>query len=224
MGIGPSSEEGTSNRRHWLPDLFFGMAAPEIQRQHMRPGHRLLVLLNAIAWRIVIAISFLALLIGLGLLYLEWPPSEIRAAASLNYSTIDYAKVTCVSIVPHQVVVEGKEATDPRLAKLITDDLSIKSVLFDAPYSQCPWDFFINITAGTEYSVRNGFSPAQYVIAVGICERTDDTHPNSDHCLNKNVYVFNWRANLHDLFRVAILGLRPETPNMKLITMKVGDD
>lgn len=189
----------------------------------MQSGYRLLFALNAIAWRIVIAISLLALLIGLAVVSLEWPPSEIRAAASLNYSRIDYTRVTCVSIVPHQVIVEGKETADPRLAKLITEILSIKTVV-DASYSECPWDFFINITAGTEFSIRNGFSLAQYAIAVGICERTDDTHPNSDHCLNKNVYVFNWRVRLHDLFRVAILGLKPETPSMKLITMKADND
>lgn len=190
----------------------------------MRPGHRLLVLLNAFAWRIVIAISFLALLIGLVVLSLEWPPSEIRAAASLNYSTIDYAKVTCVSIAPHHVIVEGRNTPDPRLAKLITDILSIKTVLFDASYSECPWDFFINVTPGTVYGVRNGFVLAQYLMAVGICERTDDRHVDANKCLSKNVYVFNWRATPHDLFKVGIIGLKPETPDKKLIRMKADND
>jgi hypothetical protein len=179
---------------------------------------------NETAQSIAIALSVAGFLIGLIILFLEWPPSEVRAAASLNYSTIDYGKVTCVSIAQHQVTIEGKDIQDPKLAKSITDILSIRTVLFDAPYSQCPWSFFINMVPGTEFAVRNGLLPAQYLISIDICERTDERHVDTNKCLSKNVYVFNWRANPHDLFRAALIGLKPETADDELFTLKVADD
>jgi hypothetical protein len=96
----------------------------------MLPGQRLLLLLrnNETAQSIAIAISVASLLIGLVFLFLEWPPSEIRAAAITNFSTIDYGSVTCVSIASRDLTVEGKETPDRKVAKWIADILSIKTV------------------------------------------------------------------------------------------------
>jgi hypothetical protein len=192
----------------------------------MLPGQRLLLLLrnNETAQSIAIAISVASLLIGLVFLFLEWPPSEIRAAAITNFSTIDYGSVTCVSIASRDLTVEGKETPDRKVAKWIADILSIKTVFFNAPYAACPWAFSINIAPGTDFAIHDGLLPAQYLVSVGICERINDRHMDPNKCLSKNVYVFNWRARPHDLFMVGIIGLRPETRNMEMITMKVDDD
>lgn len=192
----------------------------------MRQGQRLLLLLrnNETAQSVAIAISVAGVIIGLVVLFLEWPPTEIRAAVSTNYSTIEYDKVNCVSIGPHDLTVEGKDIPDPRLGKFITDTLSIRSVLFSAAYSECPWTFFINIAPGTNFAVHDGVLPAQYLVSVGICERTDDGRPNAGKCVNKNVYVFNWRVKPRDLFRVAIVGLKPDTKDDEEFTVRAEHD
>jgi hypothetical protein len=192
----------------------------------VRPIQRLLSLLreNETAQSIAIAISVTVTVIGLVILLLEWPPSEFRAVTSTNYSTIDYEKVTCVSIGPHDLRVGGKDIPDPKLAKFIAEALSIKSVLFDATYSQCPWLFFVEAVPGSISAAGGGILPAQYLMAVGICQRIDDGHVDLNRCLKKNVYVFNWRVTPHDLFRVAVVGLKPETMDHEPFTVKVADD
>jgi hypothetical protein len=191
----------------------------------MQPIRGLLLLLrnNETAQSIAIAISVTAAVIGLVVLFLEWPADEFRAAASTNYSTIEYDKVTCVSIGPHDLRVGGKDVPDPKLAKFIAEVLSIKSVLFDATYSQCSWLFFVEAVPGS-ISARGGILPAQYLMAVGICQRINDSHVDPNKCLNKNVYVFNWRVKPHDLFRIAVVGLKPETADDEPFTVKVADD
>jgi hypothetical protein len=177
------------------------------------------------AIQITAIVMFVAgVIAGLVFLVLEKSSDELLAAVSTNYSTIDYGKVACVSIAPNQVTVEGAATPDPKLAESITDILSIKTVLFDAGYAECPWDFFVNVAPGTTFAIRDGFLPAQYLVSVGICERTDDKHVNPNNCLSKNVWVFNWRAKPHDLFRVGLIGLRPDTPEMEQIRMRVEGD
>jgi hypothetical protein len=172
----------------------------------------------------IIAAVLVASLIGLIFVILKLYPDELLATASLNYSTIDYDKVTCVSIAPDGLTVEGKDTPDPKLAKSVVDTLSIRTVLFGAPYSECPWDLFVNIAPGPLLGIRHGLLPAQYLVSAGICERTGDVHVNPNKCLSKNIYVFNWRAKPHDLFRIGLIGLRPETPDMEEIRMRTDDD
>jgi hypothetical protein len=177
------------------------------------------------ALRAIIAAVFVASAVaGLIVVMLALYPYELLATASLNYSTIDYAKVTCVSIGPHRVTVEGKDVPDPTLAKSIADFLAIRTVLFGAPYSECPWDFSVNVAPGPIIAVRYGLLPAEYLVSVAICERTGDVHVNPNKCLSKNVYVFNWRAKPHDLFRIGIIGLKPQAPDMEEIRMRADDD
>jgi hypothetical protein len=192
----------------------------------MQPIRRLLFLLknNETAQSIAIALSVAGFLIGLAVLFLGWPVDEFRAAASTNYSTIDYDKVNCVSIGPHDLRVGGKDIPDPKLAKSIVDVLSIKSILSSATYSQCPWTLYVNVVPGMTFDVSDGLLPAQYLVSVGICQRTDDGHVNPNKCLNKDVYVFNWRVEPHDLFRIGLFGLKPETKEEEEFKVKAHDD
>lgn len=191
------------------------------------PGIERLALLlrnNEKAQSIAIAMSVAGLVIGLVFIILEWPSYEFRATAFTNYSTIAYDKVICVSIGPHDLRVGAEDIPDPKLAKSITDVLSIKSVLLDAAYSQCPWVFFVEAVPGSVSAVRDGVLPAQYLIAVGICERINDSRVNPNKCLNKNVYVFNWSVKPHDLFRIAIVGLKPGTKDAEEFRVKANND
>jgi hypothetical protein len=192
----------------------------------MQPVRQSLLLLrkNETLQSIAIAISVTALVIGLVVLFLEWPPSEFRAAASTNYSTIDYEKVTCLSINSQRVTIEGRRYSDPLLAKSMTDILSIKRILLDAAYSECPWDFFVVVSPGTDFAVLDGVLPAHYTMAIGVCERTSDGRPNASNCVNKDVYVFNWRVKPHDLFRIGLVGLRPETKEKEEFKVKAQDE
>ena len=192
----------------------------------MPAGRRLVLLLrkNETAQSIAIAISVASSIVGLVVLFLEWPVDEFRAIPHLAYSTISYDKVDCLSINSQSVTIEGQRYSDPSLAKSITDILSIKSVLFGATFSQCPWSFFANIVPGTDFVVHDGILPAQYLVSVGICQRIDDRHVNPGNCLNKNVYVFNWRVKPHDLFRIGLTALRPETQDKEEFRVKAHDD
>ena len=163
------------------------------------------------------------LVVGVILAALEKYLDEVVAAASTNYSTIDYSKITCVSIGPHRLTHEGKDTPDPKLAKSITDILSIKTVLYDASYSECPWDFSINVTSGG-LGIHYGAVSPEYSLSVRICERIDDHRVDGDKCLSKNVYVFSTFVRLHDLFRIGLIGLKPETPDMRPITMRANSD
>jgi hypothetical protein len=117
-----------------------------------------------------------------------------------------------------------KDYFDPALAKSIADTLSIKRILLDAAYSECPWTFFAVVVPGTTSGMFDGFFPAQYLVSVGICERTDDKNVNPNKCVNKNVYVFNWRVKPHDLFRIGITALKPETKDKKEFIVRAEHD
>ena len=179
----------------------------------MQPIRRLLLLLrnNETVQSIAIAISVTALVIGLVFLFLEWPPDEFRAISIMNYSKIDYGKVTCLSINSQRVTIEGRRYSDSSLAKSMIDILSIKPVLVDATYSECPWEISAHILPGRLVDVFDGILPAQYMVHIVICARTDDGQPDMSKCLSKSIYVFNWRVKPHDLFRVGLVGLRPDT-------------
>ena len=56
--------------------------------------------------------------------------------------------------------------------------------------------------------VTDGILPAQYMVNIRICARTDDGRPDMSKCLSKSVYVFNWRVEPYDLFRIGLVGLK----------------
>src|SRR5579859_649516 len=129
-------------------------------------GRSFFLLRESRALQIIAQAVFVAILV-VGLIFVILrQPDELLAAASLNFSTIDYSKVTCVSIAPDGVTVEGKDTPDPKLAKSIADILSIKTVLFDAAYSECPWDFSVNVAPGPLAGIHYGLLPAQYLVSV----------------------------------------------------------
>lgn len=192
----------------------------------MRPVQRLVFLLkkNETAQSIAIAISVAALLIGLVALFLEWPVDEFRAIATVNYSAIDYGKVTCLSIDSPRVTIEGRRYSDPLLAKSMADILLIKPILHDATYSECPWEFSADVSPGTLIAAFDGILPVQYLVAVRICQRTADGRPNMRNCLSKRIFVFSWRVKPHDLFRIGLVGLKPETKDEEEFRVKANDD
>ena len=156
---------------------------------------------------ITLAVVGLGLTVGLVFLRLDRGPDEFLAVAALNYSTINYDKVNCLSIDPHKVVFDGTEYSDPELPESISNVLSIKNVLSNADFATCPWGFFVTAVPGTIFAVRYGVRPAMYLVSIGICERRADGRLNPDKCVNKNVYVFNWRVAPHELFSIGLIGL-----------------
>jgi hypothetical protein len=186
---------------------------------------RLFLLLkeNKTARNIAIAIS-VASLIGLVIVFLEWPPNEYRAIAVLNYSKIDYDKVGCLSINPQRVTIEGQPYADSMLAKSIADILSIRPVFVDATYSECPWEVSAHILPGRLFHEFDGILPVQYMVHIVICARTDDGRPDMSKCRSKSVYVFNWRVEPRDLFRIGFVGLRPDTKEGEEFKVRAHDD
>jgi hypothetical protein len=154
---------------------------------------------------IVLLVSLIAALV---FWLLDREPDEFLAAVSLNYSTIPLEKVGCLSIDPHKVVFDGKDYSDPKLVESILDILSIRTVLSDADYATCPWGFFATAVPKTIFAVRYGILPANYLVSVGICERTPDGRMDPNRCINKNVYIFNWRVQPHELFSIGLMGLK----------------
>jgi hypothetical protein len=77
--------------------------------------------------------------IGLAVWAFDQYPTRILATSSLNYSTINFDEVNCLSIDPHKIHFDGREYSDPHRVVSIADILSVKDVLFDAEYTTCPW-------------------------------------------------------------------------------------
>lgn len=192
----------------------------------MRAGQRLFSLLreNETAQSIAIAMSVAGLVVGLVVLFLEWPVDEYRAITTVNYSKINYGQVTCLSINSQRVTIEGKPYWDPMLAQSMTDILPIKPILLDAAYSECPWEFSADISPGTLIDAYDGLVHVQYLVTAKICRRADDGRSNLSSCLSKSVFVFNWRVKPHDLFRIALVGLRPDTKEDEEFRVKASDD
>jgi hypothetical protein len=169
---------------------------------------------------ITLAVAGFGLTVGL-VFFFYLDTDEFLAVVSLRYSTINYEKVNCLSIDPHKVVVDGAEYADPELPESISNVLSIRNVLSNADFATCPWGFFVTAVPGTIFAVRYGVRPALYLVSIGICERRADGRLNPDKCVNKNVYVFNWRVAPHELFSIGLIGLsRPQTEEWE--AFKVG--
>jgi hypothetical protein len=127
----------------------------------MQLARRLFLLLrnNETAQSIAIAFSVTTLVIGFVVLFLEWPVDEFRAISIMNYSEIDYGKITCLSINSQRVTIEGRRHSDPSLAKSMSDILSIKPVLVDATYSECPWIVYADIIPDDWFAFSTAFYP-----------------------------------------------------------------
>jgi hypothetical protein len=147
--------------------------------------------------------------------------TEYMAAASQNQSAVRIDRVGCLSIRPHQVVFDRKDYSDPKLVEAIVEILSIKTVLFNADYATCPWDFFVTGIPGTGFAVRYYGQPARYLVSIGICERFANGSVNPDKCFDKNIYVFNPRVEPHELFSIALVGLaRPQAREWEMFQSK----
>jgi hypothetical protein len=144
-------------------------------------------------------------------------PTQIQATSALNYSTINFNEVNCLSIDPHKINFDRREYSDPHLVESIADILSVKDILFDAEYTTCPWGLIETVVPKIVYAVRHGVWPAQYLVSAAVCERTANGRLDSDKCLSTNVYVFNWRTKPHELLSIALVGLtRSMTQDWKL--------
>jgi hypothetical protein len=141
----------------------------------------------------------------------EQYPTQIQATSFLNFATIDFSKVNCLSIDVHKIHLDGKEYSDPDLTKTAADILSLTNVQINADYTTCAWGLVETIVPETIYAVRHGLWPAHYLIAAAICERTANDHLDPDKCLNTNVYVFNRSAKPHELLSIGLIGLTRST-------------
>jgi hypothetical protein len=149
--------------------------------------------------------------------------SEYLAAASENDTAFRVNDFGCVSINSHRVVYDQKEYPDAKLAKAITDVLSIKNVFFDADATTCPWYFFITGISGKVRAVTYYGDVARYLVSIGICERKPDGRVNPNKCLSKNIYVFNPNVEPHVLFSLALVGLaRSQATEWEVYQVKKG--
>ena len=169
-----------------------------------------------ILWSIA-ALLLIGLSAGLASLISYLGRDAFVAVASLGYSTIPMDKVDCVSIDSHVVLFDGKDYSDPKLAGSVARITGIRKVFWDADYSTCHWGLAV-VTSSPEIivPVRYFFLPANYRVAVGLCERRTDGKMNSGNCVSKNIYIFNWfnwRMEPHDLFSVALVGLTKQQTN-----------
>jgi hypothetical protein len=169
------------------------------------------------AFWFIVAIFFVGLPIGLAVWAFDQYPTKIQATSSLNYSTINFNEVNCLSIDPHKIHVDRREYSDPHLVDSIADILSVREIWFDADYTRCPWGLIDTVVPKTVYAVRHGVWPAQYLVSAGICERTASGRLDPDKCLSTNVYIFNWSAKPHELLSMGLVGLtRSKTQDWEL--------
>jgi hypothetical protein len=169
------------------------------------------------ALRLIAPIFFVGLSIGPAVQAFEQYPTQIQATSHLNYSTINFNEVSCLSIDTHKIQFDRREYSDPRLVASIADILSVRDVRFDADDATCPWGLIETVVPKIVYAVRRGVWPAQYLISAAICGRSANGHLNPDKCLNTNVYVFNWSAKPHELLWMGLVGLtRSKTQDWEL--------
>ncbi|TKT70299.1 hypothetical protein YH63_002110 [Afipia massiliensis] len=132
---------------------------------------------------------------------------ELLAVTAQNQSVVRIDEVSCLSIESRDQAFNGKKYSDPKLVEAIGNILSIKRVLFNADVAICPWAFHIVGENKTISAVRHDGKLANYLISVGICERTSNGRANPNKCISKNIYVFNRRVDTHRLFSLALVGL-----------------
>jgi hypothetical protein len=147
--------------------------------------------------------------------------NEFLAAAALNQSVVRLEGVSCLAIDRHQVVFDQQAYSDPDLVQEISNILKVKTVVFGADYATCPWSFSVVVVPGQVHAVRFNGQPATRLISIDICERTSAGRVNPNRCLSKNIYVFKSRAEPHDLFSIALVGLaRPQANEWEMFNGK----
>jgi len=134
-------------------------------------------------------------------------PNQLLAVVSTNQKSITVGWLSCLSVDPHKVVFDERDYWDDKLLGEIADKLSVRAVSLNAAPAACRWGFFATVVPGVVSAIRYNGQPAQYLISIGVCERTVDGSMNPNECVNKNVYVFNQRVAPHDLLSVALAGL-----------------
>ena len=176
-------------------------------------------LVNRIALGIVLALLAVGLPAGCFLWGVDPDSSQFLAATSHNYATISIDHLDCVSV--DDVKVDTREFSDPRLADAVTDILGIAPVLFNADYRACPWGLYLTVVPGLEPAVRYNGLFARYLVSIDICARSADGKANPAKCASKNIYVFTPRVDPHDLFRIALIGLkRPQSREWETFQVK----
>ncbi|CAN7239499.1 hypothetical protein LJR220_000924 [Bradyrhizobium sp. LjRoot220] len=155
----------------------------------------------------IIAVILVGLLVASSARNLSPDPSQIQAAASVRSSDILVDGLRCLSIDPRKVIVNEQTYSEPRLVETIAEILPVKAVLFDADVGTCPWEFFVTVVTGKVSAVRLHGQPAEYLVAIGICERTPNVTLHPGKCINKNIYVFNSGIAPHELLTTALEGL-----------------
>ena len=171
---------------------------------------------SKLSW-FVVPIFFAGLSIGPAVWAFDKYPTKIQATSSLNYSTISFNEVNCLSIDAHKIIFERREYSDPHLVDSIADILSVRDIRFETDHTTCPWGLVETVVPKTIYAVRLGIWPAQYLVSAAICGRTTNGRLDPDKCLNTNVYVFNWSAKPHDLLSMGLVGLtRSKTQDWEL--------
>jgi hypothetical protein len=158
----------------------------------------------------VLVVGILVVSCGLGIYlnsdnYLN--SDKLVAAVATNQNRITVGWLSCLSVDAHKLVYAERDYWDDSLLGEIADKLAVKVVLANADYAACRWGFFATVVPGAIRALRYNGDAAQYLISIGVCERTVDGSMNASECVDKNVYVFNQRVTPHDLFSVALVGL-----------------
>jgi hypothetical protein len=161
---------------------------------------------SEISWG-VFAVLSVGLLVAFAARNFSTDPTKIQVAASVNSSDILVDGLRCLSIDPRKVIVDEKNYSEPNLVETIGKILPVRAVLFDADVGTCPWGFFATVVTGRVSAVRLHGQPAEYLVSIGICERTPNRTLYPGNCTNKNIYVFNSGVAPHELLVTALAGL-----------------
>jgi len=173
-------------------------------------------------WSGLIVVVLLGGLVAASLMkWFDPTPNEFWAVASKNQSAIDLYGVSCLSVDSQKVVFDRKDYSDPKLLEAIVGTLPIKNVLFNVDYGTCPLGFFVTVVPGQVSAVRYQGLVAEYLVSIGVCERTSNGRMNPNRCTDKNIYVFNPRVEPHELFALALVGLaKPQTDEWEVFKVR----
>ena len=163
-------------------------------------------------WGLTIVLVF-GLVVALAVSGVGPESGQLQAAASLNTSAVSIDDLRCLSIDPHNVVVDRKEYRDPGLVEEIANTLPVRAVLPGVDSGTCPWGFFVTVVPGLISAVQYHGRSARYLVSIGVCERTAAGTLIAGKCLNKNIYVFNSNVEPRGLLSVALAGLAKSQAN-----------
>lgn len=163
-------------------------------------------LVNRIALGLVIALLAVGVPVGCFLHGTDPDPRHFIAISSPGEAAFYVTDLRCVSV--DRVTYDGKEFSDPELSDTVAEILGTKTVLFNASQEECPWGLHLGVLSGLDPHIGYNGLFSRFHVSVHMCERTADRRAKPGRCTSKEIYVLTPRVAPHDLFRIALSGLR----------------